>query len=96
MTIDPSFSLLRRQDMLRPTRAAEDNPVYRRFVAACPEGRVEDGVQLQLAAAHKGPRIIKTHLRFDLLRQDLLDTCKVVGHELTNADDSSMIIVSFI
>ncbi|XP_042858260.1 sulfotransferase 1C4-like [Penaeus japonicus] len=74
-------------DMLRPTRAAEDNPVYRRFVAACPEGRVEDGVQLQLAAAHKGPRIIKTHLRFDLLRQDLLDTCKVV-YTIRNPKDT--------
>ncbi|XP_047488321.1 sulfotransferase 1C4-like [Penaeus chinensis] len=65
-------------DILRPGRAAEDDPTYQRFVATCPEGRVEDGVQLQLASAHKGPRVIKTHLRFDLLRQDLLDTCKVV------------------
>ncbi|ROT62125.1 estrogen sulfotransferase [Penaeus vannamei] len=65
-------------DILRPGRADEDDPTYRRFVAACPGGRVEDGVQLQLASAHEGPRVIKTHLRFDLFRQDLLDTCKVV------------------
>ncbi|KAG7159980.1 Sulfotransferase 1C2-like [Homarus americanus] len=44
----------------------------------CPGARVEDGVQVQLAAAFKGRRILGWHLALDLLGPHLLNTCKVV------------------
>ncbi|XP_047488250.1 sulfotransferase 1B1-like [Penaeus chinensis] len=65
-------------DFLQPAPPGADTPALRKFSAACPEGRVEDGVTLQMAAAQKGPRILKSHLQLELLNPDLLDTCKVV------------------
>ncbi|XP_042858264.1 sulfotransferase family cytosolic 1B member 1-like [Penaeus japonicus] len=65
-------------DFLMPSRADDDNPKIKEFLKVFPEGRVEDGVTLQMAKSHKGSRIIKTHLQIDLLNPDLLDTCKVV------------------
>lgn len=60
-----------------PITAGDDTPAMKKFARACPEGRVEDGVTLQMAAAHKGPRILKTHLQLELLNPDLLNTSKV-------------------
>lgn len=70
------------QDFLQPTPAGADTPAMKRFAAACPEGRVEDGVALQMAGAHKGPRILKSHLQLELLNPDLLNTCKVIRRDL--------------
>ncbi|XP_042874165.1 sulfotransferase 1 family member D1-like [Penaeus japonicus] len=65
-------------DFLLPITAGDDTPAMKKFARACPEGRVEDGVTLQMTAAHKGPRILKTHLQLELLNPDLLNTSKVV------------------
>ncbi|XP_047488220.1 sulfotransferase 1B1-like [Penaeus chinensis] len=65
-------------DFLMPSCADDDNPKVKEFLTLFPEGRVEDGVVLQMAKSHKGPRIMKTHLQIDLLNPDLLDTCKTV------------------
>ncbi|XP_037803481.1 LOW QUALITY PROTEIN: sulfotransferase family cytosolic 1B member 1-like [Penaeus monodon] len=65
-------------DFLQPGPVGADTPAMKKFSAACPEGRVEDGVTLQVAAAQKGPRILKSHLQLELLNPELLDTCKVV------------------
>lgn len=71
-----------------PSRADDDNPKIKEFLKVFPEGRVEDGVTLQMAKSHKGSRIIKTHLQIDLLNPDLLDTCKVCVSELMDSNVS--------
>lgn len=72
-----------------PSRADDDNPKVKEFLSLFPEGRVEDGVVLQMTKWHKGPRIIKTHLQIDLLNPDLLDTCKVCASSSVSKDGSS-------
>lgn len=73
-----------------PSRAEDDNPKVKEFLTLFPEGRVEDGVVLQMAKCHKGPRIIKTHLQIDLLNHDLLDTCKVCASVLMKKNIASL------
>lgn len=73
-----------------PSRAEDDNPKVKEFLTLFPEGRVEDGVVLQMAKCHKGPRIIKTHLQIDLLNHDLLDTCRVCASVLMKKNIASL------
>lgn len=50
----------------------------KRFMEECPGAKMEDGMTLQLAAAHRGSqRIIHSHLPIHLLNPNMLDTCKV-------------------
>ncbi|CAL4202571.1 unnamed protein product, partial [Meganyctiphanes norvegica] len=62
-------------DFLRPV---DPPPVVEAFLKACPEGKPEDGITLQMAALQDTPRIMQTHLHQRALSQQLLDKCKLV------------------
>ncbi|KAK4323848.1 hypothetical protein Pmani_005488 [Petrolisthes manimaculis] len=67
------------KDMLMPFCAGDGRLMTERFSKECPGAKEEEGVAIQLAAAHTGsPRFISSHLPFSLLNPSLLDTCKVV------------------
>lgn len=56
----------------------EYDRMMERHREACPDGDPETALMLQLMEAHTGsPRIIATHLTFDLINPNVLDTCKV-------------------
>ncbi|XP_076034910.1 uncharacterized protein LOC143021359 [Oratosquilla oratoria] len=54
------------------------NPMLKQFAELCPGANPADGIGIQMSAAMPGIRIFKTHLTFNLLPPDLLDTTKVV------------------
>ncbi|XP_076035142.1 sulfotransferase 1C4-like [Oratosquilla oratoria] len=73
----------RMRDAIPP---APESPVYHRFYTMCPDGDVDDGPVLQTIEATKGPRVMKTHLAFDLMSPNILDTTKVI-YMLRNPKD---------
>jgi len=66
---------------LTPQQIAADpmmGQMLAKFMSLCPGQNPADGLQVQLAAALPGRRVIKTHLPFSLLNPDLLNTAKVI------------------
>ncbi|XP_068247349.1 sulfotransferase 1A3-like [Palaemon carinicauda] len=66
------------RDMLFAPNKDDQSPLVKKFMEKFPEGRMEDGVVLQLAKAETGRRIIKTHLQFQFFNESLLNKSKVV------------------
>ncbi|KAK7020154.1 hypothetical protein SK128_022300 [Halocaridina rubra] len=65
-------------DFLHPPRSSDKVSLLQTFKEMCPDGKLEDGVMLQMAKTEKKRRIIKTHLQFQSLNPSFLDTCKIV------------------
>ncbi|XP_066953866.1 sulfotransferase 1A3-like [Macrobrachium rosenbergii] len=66
------------RDFIFPPSKDDPSPLVKAFLEKFPNGRVEDGVVLQLAKAETGRRIIKTHLPLHFFNEDLLKKTKVV------------------